>query len=212
MSYGKLITIEGTEGAGKSTARLFVMNYLEKAGIKVVVTREPGGTDIAEEIRNVLLHRVNTEIMLPTTELLLMFAGRAQHINQRILPALQSGKWVLSDRYIDASYAYQGGGRGIDMGFIGALDKHIVGRVYPDLTFLLDVPAELGMARAESRGNGKDRIEQERMDFFIRVRTTYLERAKADPKRIKVIDASVNLQDVQTQMRQVLDRFIAESP
>ena len=158
MMRGKFITLEGTEGAGKSTARLFIMNYLEKAGLKVVVTREPGGTDIAEAIRNVLLHRASDEIMLSETELLLMFAGRAQHIHHRIKPALQSGKWVLSDRYIDASYAYQGGGRGLSLAFIKALDKEIVGDWYPDLTILLDVPAEIGMARAESRGGSKDRI------------------------------------------------------
>lgn len=209
MSRGKFITIEGTEGAGKSTSRLFILNYLEKANLKVVVTREPGGTDIAEEIRNVLLHRVNNEIMLAETELLLMFAGRAQHIFNRIEPALQSGKWVLSDRFVDASYAYQGGGRGIDPQFIAALDKHVVGKLYPDLTFLLDVPAELGMQRAEQRGSQKDRIEQEKIDFFKRVRTAYLERAKKDPKRIKVIDASLTLTEVQAQIQRVLDTFLA---
>lgn len=210
MTRGKFITIEGTEGAGKSTARLFIMSYLEKAGFKVVVTREPGGTDIAEEIRNVLLHRVNHEGMLAETELLLMFASRAQHICNRIEPSLLSGKWVLSDRYIDASYAYQGGGRGLDINFIKSLDKHVVRKLYPDLTFLLDVPAELGIARAEQRGSQKDRIEQEKIDFFVRVRETYLERAKQDPKRIKVIDASLTLPHVQSQMQRVLDAFLAK--
>lgn len=209
MSRGKFITIEGTEGAGKSTARLFILQYLEKLGLKVIVTREPGGTDIAEEIRNVLLHRVNNEVMLAETELLLMFASRAQHIFNRIQPALQSGKWVLSDRYVDASYAYQGGGRGLDHHFIAALDKHVVGGLYPDLTFLLDVPAELGMARAEQRGSQKDRIEQEKIDFFKRVREVYLARAKSDPKRIKIIDASGSLSEVQAQMQRVLDIFLA---
>jgi dTMP kinase len=209
MARGKFITIEGTEGAGKSTARLFIMNYLEKAGHRVVVTREPGGTDLAEEIRHVLLHRVNNESMLPTTELLLMFASRAQHIQNRIEPALTSGKWVLSDRYIDASYAYQGGGRGMDLGFIKTLDKNVVGNLYPDLTFLLDVTAELGMARAEQRGSQKDRIEQEKIDFFKRVRSAYLDRAKQDPKRITVIDASLALPDVQAQMQRALDKFLA---
>jgi dTMP kinase len=210
MNRGKFITIEGTEGAGKTTAKLFITNYLEKAGYKVVVTREPGGTDIAEEIRNVLLHRVNNEGMLAETELLLMFASRAQHIYNRIEPTLLSGEWVLSDRYVDASYAYQGGGRGLDIGFIKMLDKCIVQKLYPDLTFLLDVPAEMGIARAEQRGSQKDRIEQEKIDFFVRVRETYLERAQQDPKRIKVIDASMALPQVQSQMQRVLDTFLAK--
>lgn len=209
MIRGKFITLEGTEGAGKTTARLFIVNYLEKAGLKVVVTREPGGTDIAEEIRNVLLHRVNTEGMLAETELLLMFAGRSQHIHHRIEPALHSGKWVLSDRYIDASYAYQGGGRGIELNFIKQLDKAIVGKHYPELTILLDIPPELGMARAEQRGTQKDRIEQETIDFFRRVRSIYLDRAKQDPKRMKIIDASLALPQVQLQIQRVLDVFLA---
>ncbi len=209
MSRGKFITLEGTEGAGKSTARLFIMNYLEKAGITVVITREPGGTDVAESIRQILLKRDEQEVMLAETELLLMFAARAQHIRHRIEPTLASGKWVLSDRYIDASYAYQHGGRGLPLNFINVLDMQIVGKLYPDLTLLLDLPAELGMTRAEHRGSGKDRIEQEKMDFFKRVRDTYLERARQDTKRIKVIDASVSVPEVQQQIQRVLDNFIA---
>lgn len=211
MMQGKFITLEGTEGAGKSTARLFIMNYLEKNGIKVVVTREPGGTDIAEAIRHVLLKKDEREMMLANTELLLMFASRAQHLYHRIEPTLASGKWVLSDRFVDASYAYQGGGRGIPMSLIETLDKHIVGKRYPDLTLLLDLPTELGMSRAEQRGEGKDRIEQEKLDFFNRVRSAYLDRAKKDSKRIKVIDASVALPEVQAQIQRVLDTFIARS-
>ena len=209
MSRGKFITLEGTEGAGKSTARLFIMKYLEKAGITVVITREPGGTDVAENIRQILLKRDEQEIVLAETELLLMFAARAQHIRHRIEPTLASGKWVLSDRYIDASYAYQHGGRGLPLNFINALDMQIVGKLYPDLTLLLDLPAELGMTRAEHRGAGKDRIEQEKMDFFKRVRDTYLERAKQDTKRIKVVDASVSVPEVQQQIQRILDNFIA---
>jgi dTMP kinase len=208
MGRGRFLTIEGTEGAGKSTARSFIVDYLEKAGFKVIATREPGGTDIAEEIRHVLLHRVNNESMLSQTELLLMFASRAQHIHHCVEPALEEGQWVVSDRYIDASYAYQGGGRGLDRRFIAALDNHIVNKHYPDLTFLLDIPAELGMARTEQRGLGKDRIEQEKIDFFKRVRATYLERADNDPQRIKVIDASQALIKVQLQIRTVLDVFL----
>jgi len=207
MMRGKLITIEGTEGAGKSTALQFIQDYLALAKKETVLTREPGGTEIAEEIRKLLLHPPSSEIMGPKTELLLMFASRAQHINQCILPALQTGNWVVSDRYVDASYAYQGGGRGIPVHQIKTLDQLIVGDLYPDLTLLLDVPADLGFARAEKRGSPKDRIEQEKIDFFVRVRNAYLERAKQDAKRIKIIDASLDLPAVQNQIRKVLDEF-----
>ncbi len=208
MKEGKFITIEGTEGAGKSTALQFIQDYLIQANKQVVLTREPGGTEIAEEIRKILLHSSPQEKMQPETELLLMFAGRAQHIQTCIIPALSAGKWVVSDRYIDASYAYQGGGRGMDWQQIKTLDQLVVKNSHPDLTLLLDIPAELGCARAEKRGAPKDRIEQEKIDFFVRVRNAYLERAKHDPKRIKVIDASRELSAVQVQMRRVLDEFL----
>lgn len=211
MKRGKFITIEGTEGAGKSTALQFIQSYLTKAGKEVVVTREPGGTVVAEEIRKILLHPMNSETIQPETELLLMFAGRAQHISRCILPALQSGKWVISDRYIDASYAYQGGGRGIDFYHIKALDKLVVGNFYPDLTLLLDVPAEIGFARAEKRSPIRDRIEQEKIDFFLRVRSVYLDRAKQDPNRIKIIDASLALPVVQANIGKALDTFIKQT-
>lgn len=208
MTRGQFITIEGTEGAGKSTALQFIREYLIQANKDVVMTREPGGTEIAEEIRKVLLYPASTETMTPLTELLLMFASRAQHIAQHILPALQKGQWVVSDRYIDASYAYQGGGRGMDLDQIKVLDQQVVGHHYPDLTLLLDVPAELGFARTEKRGSQKDRIEQERIGFFIKVRNAYLERAKQDTARIKVIDASLDLSAVQAQIRDVLEAFL----
>lgn len=211
MKRGTFITIEGTEGAGKSTALQFIQSYLTKAGKEVVVTREPGGTVVAEEIRKILLHPMNSETIQPETELLLMFAGRAQHISRCILPALQSGKWVISDRYIDASYAYQGGGRGIDFYHIKALDKLVVGNFYPDLTLLLDVPAEIGFARAEKRSPIRDRIEQEKIDFFLRVRSVYLDRAKQDPNRIKIIDASLALPVVQANIGKALDTFIKQT-
>lgn len=207
MEHGKFITLEGTEGAGKSTALQFIQEYLEKMHKKIVVTREPGGTDIAEKIRHLLLHADSAEKMQPETELLLMFAGRAQHIGERIRPSLQAGKWVLSDRYIDASYAYQGGGREMNFHQIATLDKLVVGDLYPDLTLLLDVPADVGLSRTEKRGSQKDRIEKERTDFFVRVRNAYLERAKQDSKRIKIIDASQTLLEVHTQIRHVLDEF-----
>lgn len=208
---GKFITIEGTEGAGKSTALQFIQDYLSKAKKDMVVTREPGGTVIAEAIRNLLLHPASTEIITSQTELLLMFAGRAQHIQHCILPALNAGKWVVSDRYIDASYAYQGGGRQLEQPFIQMLDQFIVGDLYPDLTLLLDVPADLGFSRAEQRGTQKDRIEQEKIDFFVRVRKAYLDRAKQDPDRIQVIDASRPLVAVQAQIQSVLENFMTST-
>jgi dTMP kinase len=206
---GKFITIEGTEGAGKSTAINYLRHLLADLTCEVVFTREPGGTGLAEEIRKVLLYPSSNEKMNPETELLLMFAGRAQHINHCILPALQAGKWVVSDRYVDASYAYQGGGRGMSMHAIQALDKMVVGEHYPDLTLLLDVPAEMGFMRTEKRSAPRDRIEQEKLDFFVRVRNTYLERAEKDPARIKVIDASKPLDSVQAQIRDILTAFQA---
>lgn len=208
MTKGTLITIEGIEGAGKSTALQFIADHLKKAKKDVVLTREPGGTKIAEEIRQVLLHHASKEKMAAETELLLVFAGRAQHIKQCILPAITAGKWVVSDRFIDASYAYQGGGREMDVNPIVLLDRWIVGNGYPDLTLLLDISPEMGFARAEKRGSQKDRIEQEKMDFFVRVRNAYLARAKQDPARIRVIDASQALIAVQIQIRDVLDELI----
>lgn len=208
MAQGKFISIEGTEGAGKSTALQFIKDYLTKANIDVIWTREPGGTEVAEEIRRLILHPMSFEEMIPETELLLMFAARAQHMKKIILPALESGKWVASDRFIDASYAYQGGGRKIDMNFISMLDKWVVGSHYPDLTLLLDVSPEIGFDRAEKRGTDKDRIEEEKIDFFNRVRDVYLARAKQEPQRIKIIDASVPLFAVENQIRETLDVFL----
>lgn len=204
---GKFITIEGIEGAGKTTALAYIKNYLHKANIAAVWTREPGGTVLAEEIRQLLLHPTVTETMTPETELLLMFAARAQHISQLIAPALQAGTWVISDRFIDASYAYQGGGRGIDIKYIHMLNEWIAGIVYPDLTLLLDISPEQGFERTVKRGQNKDRIEKEAMDFFTRVRKVYLERAKQDPLRIKVIDAHQSPSAVEQQLCHILDEF-----
>ena len=208
MMRGQFITLEGSEGAGKSTALKFIENYLQQHNIMAVLTREPGGTEIAEEIRHVLLYPASKDKMQPLTELLLMFAGREQHIQTCIKPALVAGQWVVSDRYVDASYAYQGGGRGIPVTTIALLDKLIVNEIYPNLTLLLDIPAEIGVDRAEKRGNAKDRIEQEKVEFFKRVRDAYLERAKQDPSRIKIIDASQPLESVQQQIQQALDEFM----
>ncbi len=208
MKRGQFITVEGTEGAGKSTAMQFICEFLQKAGCELVKTREPGGTEIAEEIRKVLLHSTASEKTQPVTELLLMFAGREQHIATLIEPALAAGKWVVSDRYVDASYAYQGAGRGIDKQYITELDKMVVGKYYPDLTLLLDIPAEVGFARAVKRNAERDRIEQEKIDFFVRVRNEYLARAKADPARIKIIDATLSLEQVQNQIELCLKEFM----
>lgn len=207
---GKLISIEGSEGAGKSTALSFIQSYLAERNHDIVMTREPGGTELAEQIRQLLLHP-GSEKMTAHTELLLMFASRAQHIETFVRPALLAGKWIVSDRYIDASYAYQGGGRQIDNKEIQYLDDMIVQGTYPDLTIFMDIPVDQGLKRANERGAGKDRIEQEKIDFFERVRAAYQARAEQDPKRIKMIDASQSIENVQQQIKTVLDHFINQS-
>lgn len=209
MKRGKFITLEGSEGAGKSTAMAFIKEMLTDLKHDVVMTREPGGTAIADEIRKVLLFPDTAEQINPTTELLLMFASRAQHIENCIEPALRAGKWVVSDRYVDASYAYQGGGRGLPEMMVEQLDKMVVGRLYPDLTLLFDVPADVGALRTERRPAEKDRIEQEKLEFFERVRTAYLTRAKQDPARIKMINGNQSLVAVQSQIREVLTPIVA---
>lgn len=207
MTPGKFISIEGIEGAGKSTVLQFIRQYLADANIDFVWTREPGGTDLAESIRTLILQAGKSEKVEPETELLMMFAGRMQHLKMKILPALQAGKWVVSDRFVDASYAYQGGGRQIDLKYLALLDEWIVGSTYPDLTLLLDIAPERGFERTEKRGTDKDRIEQEKLDFFVRVREAYLQRAKQDSKRIKIIDASKSLVEVENQIRDELKIF-----
>lgn len=208
MQLARFITIEGGEGAGKTTVMKFVQDHIQKAGHAVTMTREPGGTVLAEKIRQLLLHPSDDEKVAAETELLLMFAGRAQHLQQCIIPALNSGKWVVSDRFIDASYAYQGGGRGINLHFIADLDRHVVGKYYPDLTLLLDVSPEEGFARAAKRGQEKDRIELEQIEFFKRVREAYLQRANEDPRRIKIIDASQSQESVQAQVAAALETLM----
>jgi dTMP kinase len=207
MPHGKFISIEGTEGAGKSTALHYVKVLLEQAYKDVIMTREPGGTPLAEEIRRTLLHPEAKEPMCWETELLLMFAARAQHIQALIKPALAAGKWVVSDRFVDASFAYQGGGRGIPMDRITMLSDWIVGKTQPDLTILLDIDPAIGLKRADARGNGRDRIEQEKIEFFERVRQVYLQRAAADPKRIKVVQAGESLEAVQAELRNIIEKM-----
>jgi dTMP kinase len=203
MRSGKFITIDGVEGAGKSTQITFIRDYLQNKGINVLLTREPGGTELGEKIRAILLD-TDTQSMHPDTELLLMFAARNEHIQRTIKPALERGDWVLSDRFTDASYAYQGGGRGVEMARISQLEKWTLQDFMPDMTLLLDVPIELGMARVESRGK-KDRIELEAMDFFQRVRQIYQARSVQFPRRIKLINAAKTAENTSQQIQIILD-------
>lgn len=202
MEKGKFITIDGIEGAGKSTQIDFICDYFRNKNINVVLTREPGGTELGEKIRDLLLNP--SEKMHPDTELMLMFAARNEHIQHKILPALAAGDWVLSDRFTDASYAYQGGGRGLAVNRIAELEKWVLQDFVPDMTLLLDVPVDVGMLRVESRGK-KDRIELENLDFFNRVRQAYINRSVQFPKRIKLIDASKTSTQTAEQIKAVLD-------
>ena len=189
----RFISLEGGEGAGKSTVLAALRHALEAAGQTVTCTREPGGTPLAEQIRGLLLD-THHEPPAPETELLLMFAARAQHVRETILPALERGHWVISDRFTDASYAYQGAARGGDVAFIAHLERRVVG-IQPAMTLLLDVPVAIGLQRARGRG-AIDRIEAEREDFFERVREGYLARAAAEPERFRVVDASQSVEAV----------------
>lgn len=208
VTKGKFITVEGGEGAGKSSNLAFIRDLLEQSGLEVVFTREPGGTALGEDIRDLLLGHKHTG-MARDTELMLMFAARSEHLARIILPALNAGKWVLCDRFTDASYAYQGGGRGIDMARIRALEEWVQQGLKPDLTLLLDLPIETGLDRAGQRSE-PDRFEVEQHAFFERVRTAYLDISQADSQRVRVIDAAVPLAQVQEQIRIVMDRFVQE--
>jgi dTMP kinase len=210
VSAGKLITLEGGEGAGKSTVLAAVRELLAARGLDVIVTREPGGTPAGEAIRTVLLDPTNKGLCAET-ELLLMFASRAQLVREVIQPALAAGRWVLSDRFTDASYAYQGGGRGQPEDRIADLEHWAAAGVTPDLTLLLDLAVADGMKRANGRG-AADRIEMENSDFFERVRASYRARANAQPARFRVIDASRSLEDVLGQVRRVVSEFLDGTP
>ncbi len=192
---GLFITLEGPEGAGKTTNREYLAQQLEAQGFTVQLTREPGGTALAEQIREILL-APHSEPMAVDTELLLMFAARAQHLAQVIIPALEQGKIVICDRFTDATYAYQGGGRGLDCSRIAMLEQFVQGDLRPDLTLLFDLPVADGMARAVARGK-LDRFEQEQHDFFEAVRQAYLQRATDDPERFRLISAQHALPEVQ---------------
>ncbi len=203
---GRFITLEGSEGSGKSTNLAYVHQKLLDAGKEVVLTREPGGTPLAETIRGLLLDKAQSA-MVDDTELLLMFAARAQHLQEVIRPALAEGQWVLCDRFTDATYAYQGGGRGIPHERIAVLEAWVQGPLRPDLTLLLDIPVQQGLQRAGERGE-LDRFEQEQNAFFERVRNAYLSRAEAEPERFAVVDASVELPAVQHQIDAVLEPYL----
>lgn len=207
---GMFITVEGVEGAGKSSNLPFIRQYLESAGKALTVTREPGGTHLGEGIRRLLLEG-HGEGMMPATELLLMFAARAEHLHRVIQPALEDGHWVLCDRFTDATYAYQGGGRGIPLRHIAELESFVQGPRRPDLTLLFDVPVSTGLARARSRSD-PDRFEQQAMDFFERVRETYLQLAREHPGRYRIIDAREPLEGVRAQLTAILDQFLENHP
>ena len=203
---GMFITLEGSEGVGKTSNLEYIKNLLDRAQIDYIVTREPGGTPMGEALRNMLLGD-DFKGMSDDTELLLMFAARAEHVAQVIRPALARGAWVLCDRFTDATYAYQGGGRQLDMARIAALEHWVLGELRPDLTLLLDAPVDVGRERAGKR-SAPDRFEQERDGFFNRVRNTYLDRARAEPDRIKVVDASLDLASVQRQIDELLQEYL----
>lgn len=203
---GHFITVEGGEGAGKSSNLAFVQSLLETAGKPVLFTREPGGTPLGESIRELLLGHQHTG-MGDETELLLMFAARAEHLHRKILPALAQGTWVLCDRFTDASYAYQGAGRGIAREKIAMLEKFVQGELRPDLTLLLDLPVETGLARAGSR-SAPDRFEREQQVFFDKVRQGYLRIAAEEPERVRIIDASPALVEVQRQIADVIQNYL----
>jgi dTMP kinase len=199
----KFITLEGIEGVGKTSNLLFIKELLELSGQECVVTREPGGTPLGEALRGLLLSH-SDENMSADAELLMMFAARAEHLNKVIRPALNNNKIVLCDRFTEATYAYQGGGRQLDVNKISNLEQWVQGDLRPDLTIILDAPVEIGRARAGKRSE-PDRIEKEQDDFFQRVREAYIELANQHPYRICLIDASLELKDVQKQIREKLD-------
>lgn len=208
MAHGYFITVEGGEGAGKSTMLASMRDWLTRAGHHVVVTREPGGTELGERVRDVLLHARDLQISADA-EALLMFAARAEHLEWLIRPALAAGKTVLCDRFTDATYAYQGGGRGLRAERIAQLEAWVQGALRPNLTLLLDVPVEVGLKRAGER-SAPDRFEREQREFFERVRATYLERARQEPQRLRVVDASKPRADVERQIHAILTEVVGD--
>ncbi|QQS55070.1 MAG: dTMP kinase [Candidatus Competibacteraceae bacterium] len=203
---GRFVTVDGGEGAGKTTQIAFMREYLERRGCQVMTTREPGGTPLGEEIRALLLgHRHGG--MTTAAETLLMFAARAEHVEQVVRPALNAGCWVLCDRFTDATYAYQGGGRHLPLERIAVLEAWVQGTLRPDLTLLLDLPVATGLTRA-GRRSAADRFEREDVDFFERVRAMYLERAAHEPDRCRVVDASQSVETVRAEVETVLAEWL----
>lgn len=210
MSRGLLITLEGIEGAGKSTVARSVLQWLKERSIRAQLTREPGGTPLAERVRGIVLER-GSESVSPIAETLLMFAARAIHLENLIRPALARGEWVVCDRFTDATRAYQGSGRGLEPAWIESLAARVQGDVRPACTLLLDLPVAVGLARAKSRqGGATDRFEAETQAFFERVRAGYLEQARLEPQRIHVIDAARPLEEVRRHVSEVLSSLVAD--
>ena len=200
MQPGKFITLEGVDGAGKSTHLDYLADKIRARGVELVVTREPGGTPLGEKLRALLLN----DPMQPDTELMLMFAARAEHVAALIKPALARGAWVLSDRFADASYAYQCGGRGIDIGRLQALEDWTLAGFKPDLTLLFDVSPDVAESR-RAQARAADRFEQEQAAFFARVREAYLQRAMAEPDRVRVIDASHSIESIRAELDRIME-------
>jgi dTMP kinase len=208
MNRGRFITVEGIEGVGKSSNINVLVKHIENAGYEVLSTREPGGTPVAEDIRNLLMNR-GDEPIPEIAELLMMFAARSLNVRNVIVPALEAGKWVICDRFSDSSRAYQGGGRGLPMDTIDQLAEWVHGDVNPDVTILLDAPVEVGLARANNRG-APDRIESEKHEFFERVRACYLDLAARNPDRFVVLDTTRSLQEVQGDVARLAQQLIDE--
>lgn len=198
MTRGKFITLEGIDGAGKSTHLADLRELAEARGVRVIQTREPGGTPLGESLRELLL----TREMHADTELMLMFAARAEHVYAHILPALERGEWVICDRFSDASYAYQGGGRGIERARLVSLERWVLGDFQPDLTLLFDIDPELALVRRHN-ARAADRFEAQQLGFFIRVRDAYLERAREFPQRFRIVDASRSREEVRAELARI---------
>lgn len=226
---GAFITVEGADGAGKTTHADFIEHWLQQQGVNVMRTREPGGTALGEMLREIILDGGGVQVAAdaksdapkldaPTSdvpisdrsELMLIFAARTQHLDEVVLPAMEAGRWVLCDRFTDATYAYQGGGRGLSSAAIEALEEWVQGAFQPDLTVLLDVPAEVGLARTSHRGGAQDRFERETLAFKQAVRRAYLERAVCFGQRIKRVDANLPLEQVRGEIKTVLEAFWRE--
>jgi dTMP kinase len=210
MSVGRFITLEGIEGAGKSTVAGYILQWLQARGVRAVLTREPGGTPLAEQVRELVLKPAE-EALPPAAELLLMFAARSIHLANLIRPALVRGDWVICDRFTDATRAYQGAGRGLDRSGIESLATLVHADLQPDLTLLLDLPVAVGLARAQARRGPTDRFDEERGPFFERVRAAYLELARAEARRFCVVDAGRELPAVQASVAAALAALHARS-